>query len=72
MADLQNEPIQDGTGATADEKTQGIADQVKADVDLGSADADVSAELQQRATEAGVPMTATDADAIADDIADSR
>lgn len=72
MADLQNEPIQDGTGATADEKTQGIVDQVKADVDLGSADADVSAELQQRAREAGVPMTATDADAIADDIADSR
>lgn len=72
MADFQNEPIQDGTGATDDEKTQGIADQVKADVDLGSADADVSAELQQRSSEAGVPLSAADADAIADDIADSQ
>ena len=72
MADFENEPIHDGTGATADEKTQGIADQVKADVALDSADADVSAELQQRAREAGVPLSATDADAIADDIADSQ
>jgi len=72
MADFQNEPIQDGNGATADDKTQGIVDQVKADIDLDSADVDVSAELQQRAREAGVPLTATDADAIADDIANSQ
>ena len=72
MADFQNEPIQDGNSATDDEKTQGLADQVKADADLGSADEDISTELQQRASEAGVPLSATDADAISDDIADSQ
>ncbi|GAB3144029.1 hypothetical protein [Marisediminicola antarctica] len=72
MADFQNEPMQDGNDSTVDEKIQGIADQVKADIDLDSADVDVSAELQQRAREAGVPLTAADADAIADDIANSQ
>jgi len=71
MADFQNEPIQDGNDSTVDEKMQGIVDQVKADIDLDSADIDVSAELQQRASEAGVPLTAAEADAIADDIANS-
>jgi len=71
MADFQNEPIQDGNDSTVDDKTQGIVDQVKADIDLDSADVDVSAELQQRASEAGVPLTAAEADAIADDIANS-
>ncbi len=72
MADFQNEPMQDGNDSTVDEKIQGIADQVRADIDLDSADVDVSAELQQRAREAGVPLTAADADAIADDIANSQ
>ncbi len=71
MADFQNEPIQDGNDSTVDEKMEGIVDQVKADIDLDSADIDVSAELQQRASEAGVPLTAAEADAIADDIANS-
>lgn len=68
MSENQNAPIQDGNTASNADKAQGIADQVRADAQLGNADADVAGEIRKRNAEAGVEMTAADTETLAGDI----
>lgn len=52
----QNAPVQDGAlDATADEKKRGILQQVAADSN-GASDRDTALALNQRLTEAGLPV----------------
>jgi|GEM_PF-4186840 len=68
MSENQNAPIQDGNTATNADKAQGIADQVRADAQLGNADTDVAGEITKRNAEAGVEMDDADTVALASDI----
>ena len=68
MSENQNAPIQDGNTASNADKAQGIADQVRADAQLGNADADVAGEITERTAAAGVEMSGADTGTLADDI----
>lgn len=72
MTENQNAPIQDGNTATSADKAQGIADQVRADAQLGNADADVAGEITERTAAAGVEISGADTDALARDIDGER
>ena len=68
MSENQNAPIEDGNNASNADKAQGIADQVRADAQLGNADADVEGEITERNAASGVEMSDSETKALADDI----
>ena len=65
---MSDETTQAGSAASDEAKIAGIADQVKADIQVGHVDDDVSAVLQQRLIDAGLEVRPEKVEELASDI----
>jgi hypothetical protein len=70
MDSTRDEPVEDGHDeATDGQKLEGVIQQVRGDVALGSVD-DVRKMVQQRLDEAGLPSSPNDVDAVVSAVGD--
>ncbi|HWR85986.1 MAG TPA: hypothetical protein VN200_08335 [Rhodoglobus sp.] len=63
MANTQDEPIQDGTGAGDGDRVDGILEQVRGDIALGHV-SDPRDTLEQRLHDAGITVDADELDGL--------
>lgn len=68
MADFKSDTTGEGTTGTPDEKLEGIAEQVRGDIQLGHVNDDVTNVLEQRIEEAGLEVRPEDVETLADEI----